>query len=322
MRSSSRNCGRHHGRMQSGESIISNDVCTVAALPLSFPIIRTEAPSSDRTVRTVSTEGTPYKEVAMDLEQKPFNEAQARIWFLQLLEGLRHLQKKGVCHRNIHISNILIESRESNNLVLIDFTSAIRVPYKDDSNLGGVADVSQGTHRLLIHNENSLKPHGAVARTESRSRNARLHRAGESLQYRKQFAPAKSSVCSSYSFPELVEGELYDGFTVDLWFDNRYRQVHLRDLIVSTRTTVSNEVIDLMQNMLWYDPRRRLSLNEVFLHPWIAGTVHPSPPPAMTEEITEGMAAVFPSTPPRWYSARRFHSSFGSSGAKERTDYE
>ena len=53
-------------------------------------------------------------------------EMQARIWFRQLLKALLHLQKKGICHNDLTLENLLLD--ENNNLVLIDFGRAIRVP--------------------------------------------------------------------------------------------------------------------------------------------------------------------------------------------------
>lgn len=34
---------------------------------------------------------------------------------------------------------------------------------------------------------------------------------------------------------------------------------------------VSNQAIDLLQNMMWYDPAKRLTLAEIVNHPWVRG---------------------------------------------------
>ena len=96
---------------------------------------------SDSSTSTASSRSHASRKYSPD-------EKQARIWFRQLLEALLHFQKKGVVHRHLSLENILVEA--NNNLVVIDFGLALRVPYADTSNYGGVSDVSEGNSRLLI----------------------------------------------------------------------------------------------------------------------------------------------------------------------------
>jgi serine/threonine protein kinase len=168
------------------------------------------------------------------------------------------------------LENLLLEgstSDGSSNLVLVDFGIALRVPYIDDSNYGGISDVSEGTSRLLI------KAQGQ----------------GGSL---------------AYMDPVILEREeAFDGFAADLWSagvllfvfltgstpfkwpsltDHSYRQINrgrLRDLVVaasgsgagSEASIVSDLACDLLQNMLWRDPRKRLTMAGVLQHPWVVG---------------------------------------------------
>ena len=76
-----------------------------------------------------------------------FDEGSARIWFRQILQAVNLLQKKGVCHRDICLENILLN--EDDNICLIDPGMSLRIPYTD-SETGGVADVSSGTSRRLM----------------------------------------------------------------------------------------------------------------------------------------------------------------------------
>jgi serine/threonine protein kinase len=187
--------------------------------------------------------------------QRP-DEDQARVWFRQLSQGLFHLQKKGICHRDLSLENILLD--EYGQLVIVDLGLALRVPYADASNQGGVSDVSEGSQRLL------MKAQGQC---------------GELL----------------YIAPELLEKEdAFDGFAVDLWSagvilfvslvglapfrwahhsDVRYSQIangRLRELLRDLGLPLSDEAADLLQNMLWRDPRKRLTLAQVMNHPWVA----------------------------------------------------
>jgi len=187
------------------------------------------------------------------------NERQARVWFRQLLDALLHLQRKGVCHNDLRMDNLVLEA--NNDLVLVDFGLALRVPYADNSNVGGVSDVSEGTNRLLI-------------KAQGRSGNM------------------------TYLAPEIIEGDAaFDGFAADVWSsgvilfvllvglapfkwpnstDVRYAQIKrgkLKELMEAhlPDNTVSDEACDLLQNMLWRDPRRRLTLAQILQHPWVVG---------------------------------------------------
>lgn len=76
-----------------------------------------------------------------------FDETSARIWFRQILQAVNVLQKKGVCHRDICLENILLDNDD--NVCLIDPGMSLRAPYTD-SETGGVGDVSAGTSRRLM----------------------------------------------------------------------------------------------------------------------------------------------------------------------------
>lgn len=182
------------------------------------------------------------------------DEAQARHWFRQILQGLNHLQKKGVCHRDISLENILVHQ---NRCAIIDFGLALRVPYSDPFNEGCIADVSAGTTRHLIRAQ------------------------GQGGHW-------------IYMAPEVVNREAFDGFAIDLWAagvalyimlvglspfrwahesDRRFQKFSTGGLKETLRywdIPLSDAACDLLQNMFWRDPRRRLTLAQVVEHPWVA----------------------------------------------------
>lgn len=192
------------------------------------------------------------KHVSDDLEP------QAREWFLHLLNSLLHLQKKGVYHGDLSPEHVLIGSDQT--LMITGFGRALRVPYSDGRNYGGVSDVSEGACRRLIHIRNS-------------SRSEVPHR-----------DPATAS-------------DSVDGFAADLWSvgvllsmfvlgeapfssprssDAVYQQINKGNLdeVIRDRYEghdVSRELSNLLQHMLWRDPKKRLTLAEVLRHPWITG---------------------------------------------------
>jgi serine/threonine protein kinase len=199
------------------------------------------------------------------------SEITSRSWFRQLLQGLLHLQNKGVSHRNLSLENLLVDTE--GNLVIADFGHALRVPYIDWNNFGGVTDVSAGSLRRLI----LAQDHGGN---------------------------------STYLAPELIKpGASFDGFAVDMWSAGvilfmllvgraPFRLAHpsdakfalvaqkgqLRSLLNSLQINISEEATDLLQNLLWYDPRRRLTLEEAMAHPWIRQDRDSESEPSLMEE--------------------------------------
>lgn len=191
------------------------------------------------------------------------DEVRARLWFRQLVSGLFHLQRKGVCHRDISLDNIILDENE--NLVLVDFGMSLRIPYTDPSNVGCVTDVSEGSDRRLVTAQGQ----------------------GGNLMY---------------MAPEVVaRDEVFDGFALDLWAsgvvlfiilvgmapfkwahdsDQRYAQIakgNLKEMIELHNIHLSAEASSLLQNMLWRDPRKRLTLGQIMQHPWVLGRKFSTP---------------------------------------------
>jgi len=185
------------------------------------------------------------------------DEPQARHWFRHILKGLSHLQKKGVCHRDISLENILVHK---NRCAIIDFGMALRVPYSDPCNDGCVADVSAGTPVRRL-----MRAQGQGGRW-------------------------------TYMAPEVVSRDpSFDGFAIDLWgaavalyimlvglapfrwaheSDPRFQKFStggLRETLRYWKIPVSDEACDLLQGMFWRDPRQRFTLAEVMEHPWVVG---------------------------------------------------
>ena len=170
------------------------------------------------------------------------------------LQGLTHLQKAGVCHRDMSLENILVDEYKTS--VVIDLGMCLKIPYDDGMN-DGVADISAGTLRRLIK---PLIPCGKP----------------------------------NYISPEVLKSqEPFDGFAIDLWAsgvilfimlvglppwefareeDPRYRMVvrgGLDRMLRSWQRPVSPQATDLLQKMFRENPSERLSLCEVKDHPWL-----------------------------------------------------
>lgn len=194
-----------------------------------------------------------------------FPEDMARYWFKQILAGLTHLQRVGVCHRDLSLENILVDEYKTS--VIIDLGMCLMVPY-DDGEMSSVMDVTSGNLRRLI-------------------------------------SPQIPCGKPNYISPEILSSEnAFDGFAVDLWAtgvilfimlvglppwefareeDPRYRMVvkgGLRRMLDSWSRPISDNAADLLQQMLREDPRQRLSLMEVLDHRWVtndATSTQPAP---------------------------------------------
>lgn len=174
-----------------------------------------------------------------------------------LRQGLSHLQKMGVCHRDMSLENILVDEYKTS--VVIDLGMCLRVPYASDD--GSVSDVTSGNLRLLMR---PLIPCGKP---------------------------------NYISPEILRSDEPFDGFAIDLWAtgvilfimlvglppwefareeDPRYRMVikgGLTRMLASWQRSVSPAAADLLQRMLMENPRDRLSLCEIKDHPWVLDEV-------------------------------------------------
>jgi serine/threonine protein kinase len=222
-----------------------------------------------------------------------FPEQMARYWFRQILEvslkghpvhasdtsnmfgftqGLSHLQRMGVCHRDMSLENILVDEYKTS--VIIDLGMCLRVPFASDDGSPAPASVSAGTLRRLIR---PMIPCGKP----------------------------------NYISPEVLRSEApFDGFGIDLWSsgvilfimlvglppwefareeDPRYRMVvrgGLEQMLISWGRPISPQAADLLQKMLRDDPRDRLSLLEIKDHDWVKFDDPPAPTPR--PEMNEG----------------------------------
>lgn len=180
-------------------------------------------------------------------------EAQARFWFRQLTQGMLHIQRSGICHRDLSPENVIVTG---DRCLVIDLGMSLRVPFNPRAEKDGAAtDITRGTTRRLI------TPQGQCGKRR-------------------------------YMSPEIWRNkDDFDGFSIDVWtggmilffmltgqtylqpFDQIFRCVttDLPALLRHWGMNLSGNVVDLLQGMLAVDPRNRLTLGQVIAHPWVAG---------------------------------------------------
>jgi serine/threonine protein kinase len=153
--------------------------------------------------------------------------------------------------------------------MIIDMGMCLRVPYNSpDGNGRIIVDVQEGTIRRL------MKPQGVCGK-------------------------------HNYMSPEVAANtENFDGFAIDLWaagvilyimltgfppYDQANRTDQRFELIIQGRLMeqlrkwdiiLSDDAGSLLQGMLQYDPRQRLTLSQVLEHPWVVTNEVEAPKPS------------------------------------------
>ena len=222
----------------------------------------------------------------LDLQER-FSEPEARYWMIQLLNGLQNLQRAGICHRDISLENLMVHK---SGALVIDLGMCLRVPHEDDMVIHSPDDpqgLTQNFHAMLSIQNNASMNHGGLSKS-------------------RRLLMTPQGTCGKwlYMSPEVYSSkEPFDGYAVDLWAagvvlflmltgfppweracqtDQRFKYMtagYLVQMLTEWKVPISPDAMDLLQRMLFLDPRDRLSLEQVVAHPWIRnGVVQPPEP--------------------------------------------
>jgi serine/threonine protein kinase len=187
----------------------------------------------------------------------PMNELQGRRVFLQLLDALEFIQSKGIFHRDISLENVLL-IKPTNQILLIDFGMCLQISLQD--------------------------PTSAYASPSS------SFSAGP-VPYLLPPLPAKGK--KSYMAPEIIaEATPFNGFKSDIWslgillftmltgkfivthasslcpLFRHIRNGRLKEMCAHWRLGLSDEVQDLLYDMLSVDPKKRPTVAEIRNYSW------------------------------------------------------
>ncbi|CAM9900645.1 unnamed protein product, partial [Scytosiphon promiscuus] len=174
-----------------------------------------------------------------------FQESEARPLFRQVLEGLLHLKRHGVCHRDVSLENLLLG--EEGVVKLVDFGLAIRIPQTPDG-------------RAVV-----LPPQGPCGKP--------YYTAPEVLASSNGFDGFAVDVwaCGIVLFILLTGNAPFELALPSQ--DRRYKLVaveeRLVDLLAARYMSLSPEATDLIQSCLLCSPGRRPSLETLLSHPWL-----------------------------------------------------
>lgn len=181
-------------------------------------------------------------------------EDEARFWFRQLVEGVRHLHESGVCHRDLSPENVMIDAK---NCLIIDMGMALRIPYTDPRNPGGRTHVQNGGRDRRL-----MRPQGTAGKLPYMSPEIYENRVPFDGPATDVWTMGTILFCMvtgnrSYGRPDEGDPQFY-------WMSRA-----LGRLLVDWEIHLSNDLVDLLTKMITVDPRLRATLDEVRNHPWV-----------------------------------------------------
>lgn len=178
------------------------------------------------------------------------DESLAKRWFAQLVSAIGYCHKQDFVHRDLKLENILLNSHTGQNIKLIDFGFTTK-----------------------ISGENMSKAAFADYKQLDRE-----------IKQKKLLDTCCGSV--AYAAPEMLRGEKYSGEQSDIWslgvilytlvcgylpFDDDSERVVLQKILkleLNIPEFLSAEAKDLIASLLKLDPKDRLTMDEIALHPW------------------------------------------------------
>ena len=187
-------------------------------------------------------------------------------------QGLENLQSAGVCHRDMSLENLLVHQ---NGALIIDLGMCLRVPLRDDASALAATMSGMNMNGSNLQNSSNIFVNGRAAP-------------------RNLIKPQGTCGKWIYMSPEIyLNREPFDGFAVDMWAagvilflmltgfppweracatDERFKYMtagYLVQMLTEWELGLSSDAMDLLQRMLFLDPKDRLSLDQVRAHPWM-----------------------------------------------------
>lgn len=230
----------------------------------------------------------------LDSMPRPFSEAEVKCLMQQLLEAVEWLHSRSVMHRDMKLCNILMTRH--GRLKLCDFGLARYVSAYDESYTPGVVTLWYRAPELLMGMTNytdkiDLWGVGCIM--------------GELLKHAPLF-PGRTEIAMLDLFTKLL------GSPHDIWKD--FNSLPHADKLALTRQPynfleqelpkASPASLNLLNQLLTYDPKKRISASRALKHPWFKQ--HP--------------LAVLPEAMPTFPSTQDAHNSPSKRSAADAVD--
>mmetsp|Transcript_34955 Transcript_34955/g.37851 ORF Transcript_34955/g.37851 Transcript_34955/m.37851 type:complete len:542 (+) Transcript_34955:71-1696(+) len=232
----------------------------------------------------------------LDVNER-FSENEARYWMDQILNGLENLQKIGICHRDMSLENLLVHN---DGALIIDMGMCLLVPYceEDPISLAVSFDnmkMNGGQQGIVpvVTSANNQQIDTCLPQQQQSSLSKHPVCGPEKTQRRSLIKPQGTCGKWIYMSPEIYRNDSFDGFAVDMWAagvilflmltgfppwekacqtDERFHYMtagYLVQMLTEWEIGLSSDAMDLLQRMLFLDPKDRLSLDQVRAHPWM-----------------------------------------------------
>lgn len=197
-----------------------------------------------------------------------------------MFQGIDNLQRTGVCHRDMSLENLLVHE---SGVLIIDLGMCLHIPIHE-------------TQSLSAQLQSMTMDGGAMNGTI-------LNTPMPTSKKPQRYLIRPQGTCGKwiYMSPEIYKNqEPFDGYAVDMWAagvilflmltgfppweracmtDERFKYMtagYLVQMLTEWNLGLSSDAMDLLQRMLFLDPKDRLSLEQVRAHPWMLQPV-PSP---------------------------------------------
>eukprot|EP01041_Mallomonas_annulata_P000625 gene625-1209_t len=177
------------------------------------------------------------------LDEGALIERQVHAYFSHILQGMIHLQRMGICHRDMSLENLLISNDDK--VVIIDFGMCLRVP------------IHPVTGEVY-----PMPPQGSCGKKHYKSPEIYAN----DISFNGFYSDMWSLGVILFT---LFTGQFpYDNFVTDKKYA-LIRSGRLVELIRHMQINVSSEAADLLRRMLNPVPSERLTIDEILVHPWM-----------------------------------------------------
>ena len=207
-----------------------------------------------------------------------------------LIQGIENLQHIGICHRDMSLENLLVHK---DGALIIDMGMCLLIPYQEGIVVNGGTPATPPT---IV----PISAGGSSQSTSTISSNG----VSASGRNRARYLIRPQGTCGKwiYMSPEIYQNsDPFDGYAVDMWAagvilflmltgfppweracptDERFHYMtagYLVQMLTEWEIGLTSDAMDLLQRMLFLDPKDRLSLEQVRAHPWMVNGQRANP---------------------------------------------
>ena len=214
-------------------------------------------------------------------------------------QGLENLQNAGITHRDLSLENLLVHQ---SGALIIDMGMCLRVPFDEEVTTVGLSasfnnmNMNGGGIQQQVQQQPQPITSTMSQQQQSSQQQQQQQQPVLSGRRRRRHLLNPQGTCGKwiYMSPEIYKNQKpFDGFAVDMWAagvilflmltgfppweracqtDERFKYMsagYLVQMLTEWDVGLSSDAMDLLQRMLFLDPKDRLSLDQVRAHPWM-----------------------------------------------------